>query len=310
MKKIFAIIVSAALAAGAAFAQDLGEITELYNAAATALSSGDKAGAFTSFQQALEQATALGADGEEIAAKCKDIIPTLAVSLAKEAAKGGEYDSAIEQLQKAAELALQYGNEDAATDAKELLPQVAIQKGSKLLSAKDFAAAAEAFKQALAFDPANGMAALRLGMALSSSGDYDGALEALALAAENGQKEGADKQIASVYLKQASASLKAKKFAEAVEFAQKAIEINPSAQAYQVAGQASQISGKNTDAIGYFEKYLELSPNAKNAGQIAYTLGALYQQSQNNAKAKEYYTKALSDPKFGAEAKKMLDALK
>jgi hypothetical protein len=39
-------------------------------------------------------------------------------------------------------------------------------------------------------------------------------------------------------------------------------------------------------------------------------VGALYQGAKNNAKAKEFYNKALSDPKYGPEAKKMLDALK
>ena len=58
------------------------------------------------------------------------------------------------------------------------------------------------------------------------------------------------------------------------------------------------------------EKYLEIAPNAGNAGQIAYTVGALYQTAKNNAKAKEYYQKAVNDPRFGEEAKKMLNALK
>jgi hypothetical protein len=53
-----------------------------------------------------------------------------------------------------------------------------------------------------------------------------------------------------------------------------------------------------------------MAPDASNAGSIAFTVGALYQQAKNNAKAKEFYGKAVNDPKYGAEAKKMLDALK
>ena len=92
--------------------------------------------------------------------------------------------------------------------------------------------------------------------------------------------------------------------------AAKVNDYTENAQAWQIAGQASQAAGKNNDAIKYFEKYLAAAPDASNAGAIAYTVGALYQQAKNNAKAKEYYTKAASDPKYGAEAKKMLDALK
>ena len=87
-------------------------------------------------------------------------------------------------------------------------------------------------------------------------------------------------------------------------------DFTENAQAWQIAGQASQLAGKNNDAIKYFEKYLEAAPDASNAGAIAYTVGALYQQAKNNAKAKEFYGKAVNDPKYGAEAKKMLDALK
>ena len=86
-------------------------------------------------------------------------------------------------------------------------------------------------------------------------------------------------------------------------------ELVSNPQALQVAGQASQLGGKNTEAIKYFEQYLEAAPNAKNAGQIAYTVGALYQQAKNNAKAKEFFSKAVSDPKYGADAQKALKAL-
>ena len=131
------------------------------------------------------------------------------------------------------------------------------------------------------------------------------------LAKDKGKEKDAVKQLCNIYTKQAAASLKGKKFAEAVEAAGKIIDLNPeNAQAYQIAGQASQLAGKNADAISYFEKYLELAPTAKNAGQIAYTVGALYQSAKNNAKAKEYYQKAVTDPKYGAEAAKLLNSLK
>ena len=68
--------------------------------------------------------------------------------------------------------------------------------------------------------------------------------------------------------------------------------------------------GKASEAIKYFDKYLELAPNAKNATQIAFTIGALYQQLKNNSKAVEYFEKAVADPTYGAQAKKLIEALK
>ena len=148
-------------------------------------------------------------------------------------------------------------------------------------------------------------------MALNGAGNTEEAISTFLLAKDKGKEKDAVKQLCNIYTKQAAASLKGKKFAEAVEAAGKIIDLNPeNAQAYQIAGQASQLAGKNADAISYFEKYLELAPTAKNAGQIAYTVGALYQSAKNNAKAKEYYQKAVTDPKYGAEAATLLNSLK
>ena len=95
MKKIFATIASFALALGIVNAQDLAEITEIYNSGAAAITAGDKEGALKSFEQALSLATALGADGEEIAQNCKNVIPDLNLSIAKGLVNSSNYPAAI-----------------------------------------------------------------------------------------------------------------------------------------------------------------------------------------------------------------------
>ena len=310
MKKIFASIVLATLALASMNAQDLAQITELYNTGASALSSGDKTIALKAFEEAYAQATELGEEGKEIADNCKGVIPDLYLSIAKDLAKAADYDGAVAGLKTAVEMAQKYGSEDVAEQAKTLIPQIVMQKGGALLNSKKYEEAAAAYKEVVDADPANGTAALRMGMALNAAGKAEEAKAALEQAAANGQEKAAYKQLGNISLKEAVAALKAKKYADAVTAAVKSSEYVPSAQAFQIAGQASQLAGKNNDAIKYFEKYLELAPNAKNATQIAYIVGTLYQGAKNNAKAKEFYAKAVSDPQYGAEAKKMLDALK
>lgn len=129
------------------------------------------------------------------------------------------------------------------------------------------------------------------------------------MAARNGQEANAKSVLSTTFLKNAAAQLKAGKYADAVELAEKANSYKENAQAYLVAGQASQKSSKNADAISYFEKYLEAAPTAKNAGAIAFTVGALYQQAGNKAKALEYYKKVENDPQFGAQAKPLIASL-
>ena len=309
MKRLIATIAVFTIALGAAFAQDLAAVTEVYNAGAAAVST-DKASALKSFEEALKQAEALGEEGQEIVTNCKNIIPNIRMSLAKDLVKESKFDEAIAALQEVEKVAEAYEALDVLDEAKTLIPQIKMSKANGLYKAKDYVAAADAFKEILDADPTNGNAAFYMGAALLGAGKNDEAKAAFEVAAANGQEANANKQIGNIYLKEAAAALKEKKYAAAVTAAAKVNDYTENAQAWQIAGQASQAAGKNNDAIKYFEQYLEAAPTAANAGAIAYTVGALYQTAKNNAKAKEFYTKAASDPKYGAEAKKMLDALK
>ena len=310
MKKIIASIAALVLALSAANAQDLAQVTEIYNNGAAALSSGEKENALKSFEQALELATKLGEEGQEIVNNCKGVIPGLNLSLAKDLVKAASYNDAIAKLKAVVEIAAKLSDDAVAEEAKTLIPQVMMQKANGLLNAKDYDGAAAAYKEIIDADPTNGAAALRLGAAYNAAGKIAEAKAAFEQAAANGQEAQANKQLANVFLKEAAAALKTKGYAAAVEAAVKANELAANPQALQIAAQASQLGGKNADAIKYFEQYLEAAPTAANAGQIAYTVGALYQQAKNVAKAKEFYQKASTDPKYGAEAKKLLDALK
>ena len=309
MKKLIATLATLAVALGSAFAQDLAAVTELYNAGAESISI-NKESALKSFEEALKLAEALGEEGQEVVANCKNIIPNLKLSIAKDLVKASQFDEAIEALKDVEKVAKEYGAEEVEVEAESLIPQIKMSKANGLYKAKDYDAAAAAFQEILDADPTNGNAAFYKGAALVGAGKNAEAIAAFEIAAANGQEANANKQIGNIYLKDAANALKAKKYADAVAAAAKVNDYKEDAQAWQIAGQASQLAGKNNDAIKYFEKYLEAAPTASNAGAIAYTVGALYQGAKNNAKAKEFYTKALSDAKYGAEAKKMLDALK
>lgn len=310
MKKIFATIAAIVLAAGAAFAQDMAELTEVYNSAAALLDEGNKAGALENFNKAVIMAEAIGDDAAEILAQCKTVIPKISLSMAKDLIKAGDFDAAIMNLEYVSNVADKYEAFDVMGEAADLIPQVIKQKAATQLKEKDYAGAVESYNKILADDPTDGVSALRLGSAYNALGQADEAIKAFEVAAANGQEAQANKQIGNIFLKMANANLKEKQYADAVANAVKSNEYAANPQALQIAGSASQKAGKNADAIKYYSAYLDAAPDAKNAAQIAYTVGALYQNAKNNAKAKEYYTKALSDPKLGPEAKKLIDSLK
>ena len=309
MKKIFLMLVAAAMTALTVSAQDINQATENYNNGAMELQMGNKDAALGYFQTALTMAEALGDEGAEIAANCKNTIPALMASIGKDLVKAEDFTNAIEQLKKAAEVAEAYGNAEVVDDVKTLIPQVLMSQAGNLLNAKDFANAAAIYQQVVDADPANGMAALRLGMALGSLGKTAEAEAAYLQAAENGQEANAKKQLSNMFVKQAAALLKAKNYQGAVDAALKGNDYLENATAMKVAGTAASQLKKNEDAIKYLEKYLELSPNAKDAVQMKYTIAATAQTMGNNAKAKEYYQQIVNDPKFGPTAQEMLKAL-
>ena len=309
MKKIIVSLAALFAAAAMMSAQSMAEATETAKLANESLSAGEYATALAGFKEALKMAEACGDEGLELVATCKDIIPKTMNAMAKEELKENRFDEAIAMFQETIALAKEYGDEELAKKAEDLIPQIYMKKGGALLNAKDYAGAADVYAKALEVEPTNGVAALRMGMALEGAEKAEEAIEAYKTAAANGQEKNANSQLGKLYLKRSVASLKAKKYADAVKDAVTSNEFAPNAQALQVAGQASQLAGKNADAIKYFEQYLEAAPDAKNAGQVAYTVGALYQQSKNNAKAKEFFSKAVNDPKYGPDAQKALKAL-
>ena len=175
---------------------------------------------------------------------------------------------------------------------------------------KDFATAVGYYQQMVEMDPSNGGYALQLGDAYYRMSDWDNAVAALESAAANGQAVKATNLLSSVYLKRCQEALKAKQYQAALDFAMKANEYKENANAYKLAASAAQKLGNNAQCIEFYEKYLEIKPNAKDAAGVTFTIAALYQQLGNNAKAIENYEKVASDPQYGAGAQEQLKVLK
>lgn len=309
MKKIVMLFAAAAMTVSVAFAQDINAVTETYNNGAMELEMGNKEAALGYFQAALTEAEALGDAGIEIAENCKMTIPVVMISLANDLIEASEYDAATEWLTKAEEAATLYGDTEKAADAAAKKNQVLMKQAADLLKAKDYANAIVVYEQIMAIDPTNGRAALQMGQAYNASGNQEKAEEAFNVAAANGQEKQANKQLSNLYIKKASAALKAKKTQEAYDFAVKSNEYLENANAYKIAGQCSMTLGKTAEGLPLLEKYVELSPNAKDANQMRFNIAATAQKLGDKEKAKAYYEQVLTDPKLGPQAQAQLNVL-
>lgn len=285
---------------GNAYAQDLGEATEIYNNAATALNENKAAEALEGFQKALSLAEAAGEEGAQLAADCKGIIPKILVKLGKDAAAAKDMDGAVAKLNEAVAKATEYGNAEVAKEAKELIPMIYLTEGNALLNEKKFAEAMVEYQNVLNIDGENGVAWLRLGMCKANTGDADGAIEAFTKASEFGQKANADKQLGTLYAKKAQAAYKAKDNQGTLDNVLKAKEYGYT-KVNLYGGMAAFNLKKYDQAIQLLEG--DASTNAK------YYLARAYEGKGDNAKACEFYKQITADKNFGAFATSKVTAL-
>lgn len=309
MKKVLLIIAATLATAVAVSAQDMAQATETYNNGAMALQAGDNAGALSNFREALTMAEACGEEGAEMVANCKEYIPKIMFTIAKESIKEFNYDKGLAEIDEAVAQAKEYGVTDVVEDAADLVPQVLMNKANDQLKANDFAGAVATYGKVLEINPTNGTAQLRLGLAYAQGGDFANAEAAYLAAAENGQEKAAKKQLANMYLKEAQKSLKAQKYADAYEAAMKSNGFVESGNALYFAGMSAQKLGQDAKANEAFEQFLNVAPNDKKANDIRCTLAVSYQKAGDKAKAIEYYQQILTDPKYTEVAKAQIAAL-
>ena len=301
------------MTAGVMSAQDINQATEAYNNGAMELQMGNTTAAIENFQTALTMGEALGEEGAELVANCKKAICSATLSHAKDLYNAKDFDNAIAAFKQAKDAAEAYGEAEIAAEAADLIGQTEMVKyntdGKAAMRAKDYPTAIANFTKVLEMDPTNGGVAVQLGQAYMRAGQLDESIAALEVAKANGEEENASKLLSNIYLKKAQASNKAKKYQEVIDFAAKSNEALENGNAYKLSASALQKLGKNDECIAAYEKYLEVTPNAKDASGIICTIAVLYQQAGNKAKAKEYYEKIVNDPQFGATAQEQLKTL-
>lgn len=309
MKKIF-LLFAAVMAAGVMSAQDINKAIELANNGNEAFQMGEYGLAIDAFKSSLAIAEGLGEAGAEHAGTCKTAICNIYLANAKNLLKAADYDGALAKLNETITVAEGYGAAETVADASSLIPNVYMAKGNASLKAKDMAGAIASYTKVTELNPANGDAYLRLGRALAASGKVNEAVAAYESAAANGEDADAKKQLSNLFLKMAQAKTKVKDYQGAIDNALKANSYLENANAYKIAASSAQKMGNNAQCIEFYEKYLAVKPNAKDAAGVTFTIAALYQQMGNKAKAIENYEKVASDPQYGPGAQEQLKVLK
>ena len=298
IKKLLSAALVALFVFSGAQAQDLNEATELYNGAVNALQSQDYKTSLANMEKALVIAQGAGEDGAQMVSDCKSIIPTLLIQIAKQETNANNFDAAIANAQNALAKATEYENAESMADAKQLIPQIYVSQGQALNKAGDYANGAAALAKAVELAPENGIAHLLFGQAQQKLGNEAEAVAAFEKAAANGQEKNATKLLQGIFVTKMINSYKAKKNADAVEAAAKALSYGDNANAYKYGGMAAVAAGKHDQAIEWLQKVKADAP-------VNYNLARAYEAKGNKVKACSYYKLIVTDKNYAqyAEAK-------
>ena len=278
MKKIFVSAV-ALMAALTLSAQD---VTTIFNEAGAAFNAKDFAGAAAKFEQVID----LGIDNDEVAsqvATAKATLPKCYYYLGGAAIKSQNYDEALKQFSRSAELAELYGDMTQMSKSNGWVAKIYQIQGGDAFNNKDYVTAASVFEKGYKADPDNTAMALNLAMSYCEMGEYEKGMDIYeAIAAKTHPKYAEDvaqaKEMMALYTNNKVAGMQqAGDFDGIITMADAQLEKNPASALFQKV-RLQAYSGKKD-----YAKVIELGQAAADAqtdeedrSLMYYVLGAAY----------------------------------
>jgi tetratricopeptide (TPR) repeat protein len=290
----FAIIAATALSA-----QSLTDVNTKFTEAAAAMTAKDFAKAIALFDQVInEGGTVEGA--EELVSGAQKYLPQAIFRYGGSEFQKGNLDEALAQFSKAATVAEQYGEVGVLNSARTWIGRTVLKQGADAFNNKDYATAAAIFEKGYQGNPNDTDVALNLAMSYSEMGDsikgnavYK---NIIALDGENSRfkeaVERAKKEFTNYNLIWASASVQEKDYEGALHAVDNILAVLP------VSPEATMLRLQTYNTMKNYAKMIELG-DATVAAQTTdemksaanFLVGVAYQNTENYAKATEYYKK-------------------
>ena len=298
MKKIFVSAV-ALMAALTLSAQD---VTTIFNEAGAAFNAKDFAGAAAKFEQVID----LGIDNDEVAsqvATAKATLPKCYYYLGGAAIRSQNYDEALKQFSRSAELAELYGDMTQMSKSNGWVAKIYQIQGGDAFNNKDYVTAASVFEKGYKADPDNTGMALNLAMSYCEMGEYEKGMDIYeAIAAKTHPKYAEDvakaKEMMALYTNNKVAEMQgAGDFDGIITMADAQLAKNPASALFQNV-RLQAYSGKKD-----YAKVIELGQAAADAqvdeedkSLMYYLLGAAYNAKEMKAQAIAAFQKVTAGP--------------
>ncbi len=298
MKKIFVSAV-ALMTALTLSAQD---VTTIFNEAGSAFNAKDFAGAAAKFEQVID----LGIDNEEVAsqvATAKATLPKCYYYLGGAAIKNQNYDEALKNFEKSAELAELYGDMTQMSKSNGWVAKIYQIQGGDAFNNKDYKTAAGIFEKGYKADPDNTGMALNLAMSYCEMGEYEKGMDIYeAIAAKTHPKYAEDvakaKEMMALYTNNKVAEMQgAGDFDGIITMADAQLAKNPASALFQNV-RLQAYSGKKDYAkvIELGQAAAEAQTEEEDKSLMYYLLGAAYNAKEMKAQAISAFQKVTAGP--------------
>lgn len=318
MKSFKVLFVAVAATFAVSFtAQANDEVVNTYNKAAELVGAKNFAGAIPLFEQVIAKGLDAGPEMLENVQNAQKMLPTCYFFNGMMMAQQKNYEGAVEQLQKSAELAELYGDEPAMIKAKGMVSKIVSVMAAEAFNAKDYAKAASIFEKGYKANPTDTALGMNLAKSYCEMGDLEKGLtvykEIVALESRNSkyaEAAAAAKKDAAYYIMlDAAKAAGEKNYDKAVADAESIIAFDPT------NAQANMLLLQSFTNLKAYDKIIEVGDKAIAAqttpalvSDAAFLVGAAYQNKENKAKAIELYRKVTVGPNV-ATAKAQITAL-
>ena len=296
-------------------AQTINEVIESFNAGAAEVTSGNYESAIAKFESTIEQATALGAEGDEMKVKAEGQIPPLYYRMAMDTYKAKDIPGAIVKFEETVAACDKYGNDDVKGKSLKYIPQLYNSNGNTQLKAGDFEGAIASFDKAVEYQPDYARAIYGKGLVYRKQKDQDNMVATLEQAIEVGNAAGDEKTVAAAtkilkdgYVNAGKLAFKDENYADAISNFESSFKYDPeNAEVYYLICVANGRQGDFEKAVESGTKALEYEEDdADKKAKIYYELGNAYVGLVQNDKACEAFKNCLVEP-YTASVKHQMD---
>ncbi|HZK09344.1 MAG TPA: tetratricopeptide repeat protein [Bacteroidales bacterium] len=299
-KKIKSFFMLAAIMlAFSATGQDVNQAADIFNQGNQGVKDNNYQLAIDKYQEAMDMASQLGPEGEQIVAGAKSQIPSLYYKIGIADYKDKNIDKAVGEFEKAIEYATQYNDPETAAKATDIIPKLYYSQGNSFYSDEKYNEALESFGKSAELAPDYSRAYWGMALVYNKIDDTEKMKESFAKALELAEGEGdADmaKKVranASKLLQSEGAKkLQAQDWPAALMCLNATTEFEPeNAEAYYYIALANNGLKKYDEAIAAADKGLEVaaSESADFKAKFYYEKGnALKAQGNNDAACDAY----------------------